>query len=404
MLDKQIFAGVKILAATRVIAAPFSTYQLAMHGADVLNVENPKEPDSMRYSGDDGTELKKQGMGCGYLAQNSNKKSMTLNLAVPQGQEIFKRLAKESDIVVENLIAGTMPRYGLGYEDLKKINPKLIYCSITGFGQTGPKARAAAIDGAIQAASGIMSVTGTPESGPLKVGFTMVDYATGYAAAVAMISALYHRAMTGEGQNIDVAMLDAALTMTSAYTTRASITGYLQPRAGNGSGHGGYVTDTFKCKENDVTIAASTEQRRQKLWKAIGRTDIPLDPRFCTPEVTRQNYPAMRAEIEKTLATKTALEWEEILADGGVAAMAVRDHAQAISHPQIIHRGLLHHFGRDEELGLDITVPKAAYQFSETPAHLRTPPPRFGQHTEDVLKGLGFGPADIQEMRKTGIV
>jgi len=153
--QSSLFAGIKVLAAVRVIAAPFATYHLAMHGADVLTIENPTEPDSMRYSGDYGTELNKQGMGSGYLSQNANKKSITLNISDPKGQEIFKRLARDADIVVENLLAGTMPRYGLGYEDLKKLNPKLIYCSITGFGQTGPTSRRAAIDGAIQAASGI---------------------------------------------------------------------------------------------------------------------------------------------------------------------------------------------------------------------------------------------------------
>ena len=404
MQDKQIFSGVKVLALVRVIAAPFSTYSFAMHGADVLNIENPKEPDSARYVGDVGTELNRQGMGCFYLAQNANKRSMTLNLSVPEGQGIFKRLAKDSDIVVENLIAGTMPRYGLGYEDLKKINPGLIYCSITGYGQTGPKARDAAIDNAVQAASGIMAVTGTPETGPLKTGFTVVDYATGYSASLAMVMALYHRAMTGEGQYIDVAMLDTALTIASAYTTRAAITGEMETLAGNGSGHGAFVVDVFKCKEGSLSVAASTPQRRQKLFNAMGRADILTDPRFREAETARRNYPQMREEIEKTLLTRTALEWESILSEGGVAANAVRNHVQAINSPQVVHRGLMHSFGHDEQLGVDITVPKAPYQFSATPAHLYTPPPRVGQHTEQVLESLGYGEADIARMRQNGIV
>ena len=400
----SLFAGIKVLAAVRVIAAPFATYHLAMHGADVLTIENPKEPDSMRYSGDYGTELNKQGMGSGYLAQNSNKRSMTLNLSDPRGQEIFKRLAKEADIVAENLVAGTMPRYGLGYEDLKKINPRLIYCSITGYGQTGPIARRAAIDAAIQAAGGVMAQTGTPETGPLRVGFTMVDYATGYSAALAMSMALYHRERTGEGQNIDVAMLDAAITMNSASATRAATTGKMSKLAGNLSGHGAYISDCIPCKEGAITIAATTPNRRMKVYKGIGREDLATDPRFCTPDLGRENYPELRKELEKTLLTKTAIEWEELIAAQGGPAMAVRNMVQATTHPQIVHRGLMHTFDPDPALGVSITVPKAAYKLSKTGAKLRTPPPRFGQHTEEVLGGMGYSMEEIAQLRAEGII
>jgi CoA:oxalate CoA-transferase len=405
MQDKtSVFAGIKVLAAVRVIAAPFATYHLAMHGADVLSVENPKEPDSMRYSGDYGTELNKQGMGSGFLAQNANKRSMTLNFADPRGQEIFKRLAKEADIVAENLVAGTMPRYGLGYEDLKKIKPDLIYCSITGYGQTGPIARRAAIDGAIQAAGGVMAQTGTPETGPLKVGFTMVDYSTGYAAALAMSMALFHRERTGEGQYIDVAMLDTAITMNSASATRAATTGQLSKLAGNGSGHGGYISDCFRCKEGSITVAATTPNRRLKVYKGIGREDLATDPRFCTPDLGRANYAQLREEIQKTLLTRPAIEWEERIAAQGGPAMAVRDMSQAIANPQIVHRWLMHTFAPDPELGLSITVPKAAYQLSKTGAKLHSPPPRYGQHTDAVLEGMGYSAADITALRAEGVI
>lgn len=406
--NKGIFTGIKVLAAVRVLAGPFCTYHFALHGADVLTIENPKEHDSMRTAaGDQGKEagmaLFKAGLGSGYISQNANKRAMTLNVASPGGQEIFRRLASEADVVVENLIAGTMPRYGLGYEDLKKLNPKLIYCSLTGFGQTGPYARKAAIDMAIQAASGMMTQTGTPETGPLKVGFTLVDYTTGYAAALAITSALYHRAITGQGQHIDIAMLETAMSMNSVNTTRAATTGALPKLAGNGSGHGGYVTDVFKCKEGYLSIATSTALRRQKMFNAIGRPDLPEDPRFKTPELARQNYPQLYAEIEKTLASKTAIEWEDIILAGGAAAMAVRTMAQAVEHPQVKHRGYFHRFEEDPELGV-MVVPKAPFQFSETPAQIHSMPPRFGQHTDDVLKGLGYSEADIARLRADGVV
>ena len=218
MNSGNLFDGVKVLTVARQIAAPFATYQLAMHGAEVLNIENPKEADSMRFvaGAGAGNDLAKQAMSHSYMAQAANKKSMQLDISLPKGQEIFRRLAADADVVVENLVAGSMAKYGLGYADLSALNPRLIYCSVTGYGQDGPKYRRAAIDGAVQAASGLMSLSGTPATGPMKVGFLMADYATGYAAALAIVSALYYRSQTGEGQYIDCAMLDAAMTMAGA--------------------------------------------------------------------------------------------------------------------------------------------------------------------------------------------
>lgn len=401
-LAQSIFEGVKILAVTRQIAAPFSTYHMALHGADVLVVENPKEPDSMRLVAGSGGKLGKMAMSHSFMAQGANKKNMTLNLAVPEGQAIFRKLAAQADIVVENLVAGTMRRYGLSYEELSRDRPDLIYCSITGYGQSGPTYKRAAIDGAVQAASGLMSMTGTQETGPMKVGFLMADYATGYAAALAMVSALFHRSRTGEGQYIDTAMLDTAITMAGADVCEAATTGVYKQLRGNGDGR--YVSNVFRCKEGRLSIAATTPSRRARLWKAIGREDIPLDPRFSTNEAAAANYPAMAAEIEKTLAGKTALEWEEIISDAGVAAMAVRDLYQAADNPQIRHRDLLHRFPMDPELGYEVVVPKAPYHFSKTPARVHSPPARYGQHTEEVLLGLGFTGEQVAKMRTDGVI
>jgi len=399
---KSVFDGIKVLAVTRQIAAPFSTYHLALHGADVLCIENPKEPDSMRLVLGAGGKLGKMAMSHSFMAQASNKRNMTLNIASPQGQEIFRRLAAESDVVVENLVAGSMKKYGLDYEALSRINPRLIYCSITGYGQSGPTYKRAAIDGAVQAASGLMSLSGTKETGPMKVGFLMADYATGYAAALGIVSALYHRTRTGEGQYIDTAMLDTAMTMAGADVCEAATTGNYKQLRGNGDGR--YISNVFQCKEGRLSVAATTPSRRERFWKAIGRIDMPLDPRFCDHDSVAQNYAAFTAEIEKTLASKTALEWEEIISDAGVAAMAVRDLYQAVDNPQIKHRGLMHKFPFDPELGYEVVVPKASYQLSKTPAHIHSPPARLGQHTDAVLHHLGFSKDAIAEMRKGGII
>ena len=401
MNPNNLFDGVKVLAVARQIAAPFATYQLAMHGAEVLTVDNPKEVDSMRLVAGAGNGLAKHAMSHSFMAQAANKKSMQLDLSMPKGQDIFRRLAAQSDVVVENLVAGSMARFGLSYDDLKPVNPRLIYCSVTGYGQSGPTARRAAIDGAVQAASGLMSLSGTRDTGPMKVGFLMADYATGYAAALGIVSALYFRSIIGEGQYIDCAMLDIAMIMAGADLCEAATTGNYRPLRGNGDGR--YISNIFHCKEGILSVAVTTESRRARFWRAIGRLDIPQDPRFCTPDVVAHNYPALCAEIEKTLQQKTALEWEEIVSDAGVAAMAVRDLHQAIENPQIVHRGLMHRFPHDAELGYAVCVPKAPYQLSKTGAVIHSPP-RVGQHTDEILRRLGFGDTEIQELHASGVV
>lgn len=404
MEQKKLFDGIKVLAMVRQVAAPFASYQLALHGADVLKLENPKEPDSMRaVLGAPGNPLGKKLMSHSFMAQGSNKRSMTLNIATPEGQDIFKRLAKDADVVIENLVAGAMGRYGLSYNHLKEINPRLVYCSVTGYGQDGPNSKRAAIDGAVQAAAGLMSLTGTPESGPLKAGHLLADYATGYAAALGIVSALYYRERTGRGQYIDTAMLDTAMTMAGADICEAATTGNYRQLRGNGDGR--YISAVFKCKEGALSVSATTDSRRQRFFKALDRMDIYTDPRFKDPEtVMRESYPEMKAEIEKTLAAKTAIEWEEIVSDAGVAAMAVRDLYQAVANPQIVHRGLMHTFPHDDELGFSVVVPKTSYQMSETKAHIHSPPPRFGQHTDQVLGEMGFSKDEIADMRAKGIV
>jgi CoA:oxalate CoA-transferase len=398
----NLFDGIKVLAVARQIAAPFATYQLALHGAEVLTIDNPKEVDSMRLVAGAGNGLAKHAMSHSFMAQAANKKSMQIDLSLPKGKELFRRLAAESDVVVENLVAGSMAKFGLSYDELKQVNPRLIYCSVTGYGQTGPTARRAAIDGAVQAASGLMSLSGTAETGPMKVGFLMADYATGYAAALGIVSALYYRSLTGEGQYIDCAMLDTAMTMAGADLCEAATTGNYRPLRGNGDGR--YISNIFHCKEGILSVAATTESRRARFWKAIQRTDIPLDPRFCNTEVVAGNYAALCVEIEKTLQQKTAIEWEEIVSDAGVAAMAVRDLHQAVENPQIVHRGLMHRFPHDAELGYAVCVPKAPYQLSKTGARIHSPPPRVGQHTDEILRRLGLSEAEIRELHTTGVV
>ena len=402
----QAFSGIKVLGVARIVAAPFAAYQLAMHGADVVQIESPDVVgDSSRTSGNLSTPFHEAKMAHNYLAYNSNKRSMTLAINTPAGQEVFRRMAANADVVIENLKGGTMARYGLGYEDLKKLNRGIIFCSVTGYGQTGPKKSDPAIDTVIQAASGMMSITGTPESGPLKTGSTVVDYTTGYAAALGIAIALFQRTRTGVGQAIDVAMLETAITMMGGEVLRAITANETPPLVGNGSGKGLYVSNTYRCKEGHLSIAAGAAPRRERLWKLIGATDIPRDPRFASPDAVLKNMRALDDEIERRLATKTASEWEAILNAGGVPAMEVLPLARAVHHPQLEHRKFFHPFDDSEKTGLPpFAVPTAPYHLSASPAKIRSMPPRQGQHTDEVLAEYGFSKEEIAALHENKVI
>jgi len=398
------FAGIKVIAVARVIAAPFAAYQLALHGADVITIETPGEGDAYRYSGDRDTPLASKGMATPFLAQNANKKSMGLNISSPQGQAIFRKLIADADVLIENLRTGAMSRYGLGYDDLIKVNPRLIYCSVTGYGQTGPKKNDPAMDMAIQAASGMMSVTGTPESGPLKTSSPVVDYATGMAATAGLATALFQRERTGKGQHIDVSMLETALLLLSPFTMGAINEGTQYGLVGNGSNLGGYVHNAFKCRTGVLLIAAQSDSRRKKLWASLEMPEIQSDPRFSTEALCRRNIRDLEAEIEKRLVVRTAEEWEVVLQEAGVPAMYVRTIPEIVDHPQVSARNFFHKFPYDKDLGAGIMVPTTSCKLSESPACVLSLPPRSGQHTDELLISLGFSESEIVSFRETGVV
>jgi len=401
----QLFSGIKVLAVARVIAAPFAAYQLALQGADVITVENPDKGDSVRLSGDADTEYGKAGMSRMFLAFNSNKRSVTLRIDTPEGQDVFRDLARDADVIIENLKGGTMARYGIGYEQIHAINPGIIFCSVTGYGQTGPKKSDAAIDSAIQAGSGLMSLTGTPETGPLRTGSTIVDFATGYVSAFAIAGALFRRSRTGTGQAIDVAMLETAITLMSYDATRALNGGGVLPLTGNASNYGGYISDTYPCKEGFLMISATVENRRQRLWKAMDRADIPRDPRFASDELCRRNMQELQAEIKKTLASRTAAEWEVIMSKEGVAAMQVRSVEEGVRQAQIEQRQFFHWFEQGILPGTGpFGVPTAAYRMSDSPLKVTSKPPTLGQHTDEVLGSLGYSAERIAQLRTAGII
>jgi len=399
------YSGLKVLDVTRVLASPFASYMLGLLGATVIKIEDPEmKGDTMRHRGGGNAALYEQGLGTAFMAQNSNKQSLTLNLRLSEGQAIFKQLVTSADIVIENLRGGKMSSYGLDYPSLKLIKDNLIYCSLTGYGQNGEKGGHPAYDSVIQAASGIMSLTGTSDTGPMKVGIPLVDYSSGFATAFAIASAVVHRERTGFGQYIDVSMLDTALVLMSSIVTDSLTLGNKPKAHGNSSGPGYSTNQAYRVGSDLLWICASESHQRERLWQVLDRPDIPLDPRFNTQEKARENITILQVEIEKTLSTKTVNEWEFILNEAGVPAMRVRTVPEILDEPHVKSRGLFHQFNAIPGAPLGVSVPLLPFQMSLSPGSIQSAPPVLGQDTDSLLNALGFDDKAIKRLRERKVI
>ncbi len=301
-------SGIRVLDLTHVLAGPFSTYQLALLGADVIKIEAPEAPDQTRFTGSV-AEFKQQQMGTAYLTQNSNKRAMALDLRSEEGKAVFRKLISSADVIVENYRTGAMDQLGFGYEAVRAENPSIIYCSITGYGQTGPKATHTAYDMVIQAVSGIMSLTGTPDVSPLKVGGPVVDYATGTTAAYAIMAALFERERSGKGQKIDVAMLDTTLIMLSALLTDY----FCRPGATPKPRGNDWVLANGSCYETRdglLMLGALNGRQHSRLWTLLGRPDIAKKSHYSEIDLLNDS---LRVELKSIMRTRTAAEWEDFL-------------------------------------------------------------------------------------------
>jgi len=393
------FAGVRILDFTRYLAGPYGTYQLALLGADVIKIESHEGDESRHLLVS--REWAERKMASSFLAVNANKRSVTLDLRQPAAVEVITRLVPTTDVVWENFRPGVMERLGLGYDALAAINPRLVYCAVSGFGHTGPERTTAAFDGKLQAMSGIMSITGDPAGGPMRAGFAICDTIGGITAALAVASALYQRAHTGRGQFVDVAMLDAALAFIPGPVAEYSVAGIPQRQIGNGSVSRKPTAGRFRAGDGYLVLAALTEKQFVALMRTIGRADALDDPRFKDWRARTENEPALREIIEGALAKDDPKSWEARLTAADVPCATVWKIEEITRHPQLEHRDVLQTI--DSRYG-PMRLVGAGFRLAHGSPGIEREPPTLGEHTDEILAEAGYTPAEIKDLRRDGVI
>ena len=404
--------GVRILDLSRILAAPFATQLLGDLGADVIKVERPGTGDDARQYGPPfapnrgGDEPGGAESGF-YLSANRNKRSITIDHASTAGADLIRELAATSDVLVENYRHGVLDKYGLGYEALAELNPRLVYCSVTGFGQDGPYANRAGYDGVFQAMSGMMSVSGLPDgqpgAGPMKVGVSMVDILTGLYASTAILAALRNRDnITGRGQFIDLALLDCGVAALSHYAQNYLVSGVAAPRRGNG-GFGGIPSQAFACTDGDIFVVASTARQWSSLATALGLPALADDPRFATVSARIANRDLVLETLDTVFAQHSVSHWVAALEAADVPVSPVNTMDAVFANPQIRHRGLRTTIAHPTAGPVDLIA--NPIRNPAAPATTYSPPPLLGQHTDEILTELlAKTPDEIAQLRASGAI
>jgi crotonobetainyl-CoA:carnitine CoA-transferase CaiB-like acyl-CoA transferase len=384
--------GLKVVDLTRVVAGPLCTQILADHGAEVIKVEAPEGDETRRL----GPPFDAEGDAAYFSGLNRNKRSIALDLAMPEAREVLARLIADADVLIENFLPGTIKKWGFDYEaDLAPRYPRLIYCSVTGFGADGPLGGKPGYDAVAQALCGIMSVNGFPETGPARLGIPVVDIATGMNAAIAILLALAERARSGRGQRAEVTLFDSALALLHPHASN-SFMGGAEPRL-PGNAHVSISTyDTYQAADGKIFLGIINEGQFRKFCALLGNEDLPKDERFASNGARLANRPAMKQAIEAMLGGHTVASLFERLMAAGIPAGVVRSIPQAINDPHAAHRGMVVSQG-------DYRAINAAQALARTPASLRSLPPTFARDTREILQRAGYSAAEIESFAATGV-
>ena len=388
---------IRVLDLTNVLAGPFCCHQLAHLGAEVIKVEVPGRGDLARQLGAD-TELNRRLMGVSFLAQNAGKKSITLNLKHAQGKSLLKRLVAGADVLVENFRPGVMDRLELGWEVLREVNPRLIYCAISGFGQTGPWRERPAYDQIVQGISGVMSITGDRENAPLRVGYPVADTIGGISAAFAIAAALNDRE---RGRFIDVSMLEAMLATMGWVVSNWLIAG-IEPEPQGNENVTAAPSGSFECSDGVLNISANKQEQWEILCDHLGRPELKTHPDYREREDRKANRQQLKAELETVLTSRPARNWARELNAAGVPAGAVFTVPDILAHPQIAERDMLAEFSEAPGVGRGIRIVRTGVKLDGEAPSVKIPPPRLGEHNEEVYGALGLSPSDIEQLRKEG--
>ena len=390
--------GIRVLDLTRALAGPFCTLMLGDNGADVIKIEIPGTGDDTRHWGPPFIQEE----SAYFLSINRNKRSLTLNLRDPQAKEVFLKLARDADVVVENFTPGVMERFGLGYDDVKAANPKIIYCSISGFGQGGPYSGRSAYDQIMQGMGGLMSITGEPDGEPQKVGIAVTDIGAGMWSAFAIMAAIHHRHEHGEGQYIDVSMLDAQV----AWLTYQAATYFAngEPPKRLGAAHPTLVPyQAFPCQDGKLlNLAVGSERIWERFCEAIEREDLKDNPDFATNADRVRNRGTLVPMLQEVFNKRPVLEWVDSLNAASVPAGPINDLADVFSDPQVLSRDMYQEIphptlGTIKQTGLPI-------KFSRTPGGLDRHPPLLGEHNSEILGELGFSEEEIAAMLEKSVI
>ena len=397
----------RVLDLSRVLAGPFATQNLADMGAEVIKVEKPGAGDDTRAWGppfvkaDPGA----RGDSAYFLSANRNKKSITVDLAQAEGQQLIRRLAAQSDIVVENYKVGTLARYGLDYASLSALNPRLVYCSITGFGQTGPYAPRPGYDFVFQGMGGLMSITGVPDgepgAGPMKVGIAVADLITAMYATSAILGAVEQRHVSGRGQHIDIALLDCLIALTSFQALNWFVSGEVPQRLGNA--HPNIVPyQVFACKGGHLILAVANDGQFRSFCTAVGKPEWAEDERFAVGAARGTNRELLCGMVAELMLQRTMHDWIELLEAHKVPCGPINNIDQVFDDPQVQHRGMRMQMPHP---GGPLSLLASPMRFGDTPVRYELPPPLLGQHTAEVLQqSLGLSAEDVQALRGRGIV